>query len=151
MFRELSLWARDKGVFITGSLAILFLILLAFYLQYSRTQLKLARDAQSQLSGLLINAQDKERSRLAAELHDDFSQRVAMLRLGLEKLPASNDGAKQQLEELKESATELGDDLRTLSHRLHSSTVQILGLNAELRALCKEFASRQKIHIEFFF
>jgi signal transduction histidine kinase len=54
------------------------------------------------------------------------------------------------LEELKESATELGDDLRTLSHRLHSSTLQILGLDAGLRALCKEFSSRQNIHIEYF-
>jgi signal transduction histidine kinase len=60
------------------------LTLLTIYLLFKQKQLKRARKTQEQLSGRLINAQEKERSRLAAEIHDDFSQRLALLALGLE-------------------------------------------------------------------
>src|SRR6516225_8051011 len=131
-FRELSLRERGKTIWISVLVTILSLAALAVYLQYSRSQLRVARDAQLQLSGLLINAQEKERSRLAAELHDDFSQRVALLVYGLgdavDHLRASPDAVREKLEALLESTKELGDDLHTVSHRLHSSTLESLGL-----------------------
>ena len=106
-----------------------------------------------QLSGLLINSQEKERSRLAAELHDDFSQRLALLALGLENaeeaLPDSPRSAKQQLHELLNSASEIGADIHTVSHRLHSATLENLGLVSGIDALCKEFNDRHGIEIDF--
>ncbi len=153
IFRELSVWERTKRIWISGLLIILALSLLATYLQYSRAELKKSRDTQVQLSGHLIKAQEKERSRLASELHDDFSQRVALLAFGLqntaETLPDSPDGLKQTLDEFRQSVCELGDDLHTLSHRLHSSTLDALGLVAGLRSLCREFGGRQGIDVDF--
>jgi signal transduction histidine kinase len=106
-----------------------------------------------QLSGHLIKAQEKERSRLASELHDDFSQRLALLALGLqntaETLPDSPDALKQTLDEFSQSVSELGEDLHSLSHRLHSSTLDTLGLVAGLKALCGEFGAKQGIEIDF--
>jgi signal transduction histidine kinase len=106
-----------------------------------------------QLSGRLIDAQEKERSRLAAELHDDFSQRLALLALGLENaseaLPDSPRTAKQQLQELINSASELGADIHTVSHRLHSATLESLGLVPGVSSLCKEFTDRHGIEIDF--
>jgi signal transduction histidine kinase len=152
IFREFSLWERAKRIWISGLLIILCLSLLAAYLQHGRVQLKKSRDAQLQLSGLLINAQEQERSRLASELHDDFSQRLALLALQLgdaaKSLPEP-DALKQRLEELKLSTSELGGDLHTVSHRLHSSTLDTLGLVKGLRALCREFNARQGIEIDF--
>ena len=85
-----------------------------------------------QFSGHLIDAQEKERSRLASELHDDFSQRLALLAFGLqntaETLPDSPDAMKQTLDEFRHSVIELGDDLHNLSHQLHSSILDTLGL-----------------------
>ncbi len=122
-------------------------------LQFSRRQLKQARESQLQLSGLLINAQEMERRRLASELHDDFSQRVALLALGLENaseaLPDSSETSKRQLNELFDSASELGADLHTVSHRLHPSALESLGLAPGVDALCKEFSSRQDIQVDF--
>jgi signal transduction histidine kinase len=101
----------------------------------------------------LINAQETERRRLASELHDDFSQRLALLSLGLENasesLTISTGAAKQQLDELYKSASELGADLHTVSHRLHPSGLESLGLATGLSALCKEFTARQGIAIAF--
>jgi signal transduction histidine kinase len=104
-------------------------------------------------SGKLINAQEQERSRLAAEIHDDFSQRLALLALGLEKaeeaISSSPVEALKQVHSLLNSASEIGADLHTLSHRLHSSTLEALGLVPGVAAFCKEFASQQGIEIDF--
>jgi signal transduction histidine kinase len=153
LFREISVWERTKGIWISGLLIILSLALLATYLHYSRTELKKSRDTQVQLSDHLIDAQEKERSRLASELHDDFSQRLALLAFGLqntaETLPDSPDTLKQTLDEFRQSVSELGDDLHSLSHRLHSSTLDTLGLVIGLRSLCREFGARQGIEVDF--
>jgi len=153
LFREPSVWARTKWLWITTLLVILALSTLAAYLNHSRGQLQLAKDAQLHLSALLIDAQDKERSRLAAELHDDFSQRVALLVLGLQdargKLPSMKDAVEENLKELEESIVRLGDDLHSVSHRLHSYTLARLGLVSGVGRLCREFAAHQGIEINF--
>ena len=153
IFRELSVWERSKWIWMTGILIILSLSLLATYLQHSRAELKKSRNTQVQLSGHLIQAQEKERSRLASELHDDFSQRLALLALQLqntaETLPDSPDPLKQTLDEFRQSVSELGGDLHSLSHRLHSSTLDNLGLVTGLRSLCREFGARQGIEVDF--
>lgn len=153
LFREVSVWERAKWLWVGGLATILGLIAIATYLQINRRKLKLARDAELELSGLLINAQEKERSRLASELHDDFSQRVALLALGLENaselVQEAPDKAMQKLQGLMDSTGELGADLHTVSHRLHSSTLEKLGLTAGLSALCREFSAQQGIEIDF--
>jgi len=151
MLREPSLWERNKGSGVTVLAIILGLSALAAYLQHSRKQLKVARDRQMQLSGMLINAEEQERSRVASELHDDFSQRLAILALGIESAdeatPSSLPDLHKQLRELISSISELGADLHTLSHRLHSSTIESLGLVPALTALCKEFSAQQGVSI----
>lgn len=105
------------------------------------------------LSGQLITAQEKERSRLASEIHDDFSQRIALLALGLENaeeaFATSPDEAARQMHILLNSASEIGADLHTLSHRLHSSTLERLGLVPGVSTLCKEFAIQHGAEVDF--
>ncbi|HSY99033.1 MAG TPA: ATP-binding protein [Terriglobales bacterium] len=153
LFRSPSFWQRTKWMWVAASLATLFLGLCGFYLRFSWRQLKLAKDRQLGLSGMLITAQEKERSRLASEIHDDFSQRLALLALGLENaeesIGTSPGEAVQQVHDLLNSASEIGADLHTLSHRLHSSTLEALGLVPGLSALCKEFGSQQRIEVDF--
>jgi signal transduction histidine kinase len=107
VFREPSLWERYKWTWATVLAIILGLSALAAYLQYSRKQLQLAKKRERQLSGMLIDAEEQERSRLAAELHDDFSQRLALLALGLENaaeaIRVSPSEASQKLHELVNS------------------------------------------------
>jgi signal transduction histidine kinase len=153
LFREMSVWERTRRIWASGLLIILALSLLATYLQYSRTELKKSRDTQVQLSGHLIKAQEEERSRLASELHDDFSQRLALLGCELqitgETSPSTPETLKQKLDELRQSVNELNNDLHTASHRLHSSALDTLGLVAALKALCREFGAKQGIEVDF--
>lgn len=153
MFREPSLWERTRWIWTTSLAIILGLCVLTAYLLYNRNQLESAKDRQQQLSGMLISAAEKERSRLASELHDDYSQRLAVLSLGLEnlaeRLPPLSEDAGQQIQDLVDSASELGADFHTLSHRLHSSTLEKLGLVTAASALCKEYGAQNGFEIEF--
>ena len=153
LYREPTLWERARWTFLAGLLAILTLATLTGYLLFKQKQLKLAREEHSRLSGMLITAQESERSRLASELHDDFSQRLAILALDLETaaemIPESPHEAGLQLHRLWNSASEIGADLHTLSRRLHPSTLENLGLVPGVRALCREFAAQQGIHVDF--
>ncbi len=153
LFRKPSIWQQNKRTVLSGLLIIAGLGLLVIYLLFERKQLERARKAQEQLSGLLINAQELERSRLAAEIHDDFSQRLAVLSLGLEtaaeQISETTPETNRQMQELMESASELGADLHTLSHQLHSSTLERLGLAAGVGSFCKEFNAQHGTQVAF--
>ncbi len=153
LFRHPTLWEQHQQTVFIGLLVIVGLSLLTVYLLFERKQLDAARNEQVRLGGMLINAHEDERARLASELHDDFSQRLAVLSLGLEtaaeSVPGSSAEANRQLHELMNSAGEIGADLHTLSHRLHSSTLERLGLAAGVAAFCKEFTAQQGIQVVF--
>jgi signal transduction histidine kinase len=117
------------------------------------TNRKQAEEERLELSGRLIDMQEKERSRLARELHDDFNQRLAVLAIDLERaaqtISDSPAGISQRLHELWNRAREIGTDLHSLSHRLHSSTLESLGLVFAVSSLCGEFAEQQDIQVDF--
>jgi signal transduction histidine kinase len=117
------------------------------------TERKLAEDALASLSGQLIEAQEDERKRIARELHDDYNQRLAMMAIDLQRLAEnigdSSPDAAQQLYELFNRVSEVGADLHSLSHSLHSSTLESLGLVAGVKGFCKEFAEQQGIQVDF--
>jgi signal transduction histidine kinase len=117
------------------------------------TERKAAEEALTSLSGRLIEAQEEERHRIAREIHDDYNQRLAVLAIDLEELAESvgqpNVDARQRLHELWNCVSELGADLHALSHRLHSSTLESLGLVAGVRAFCEEFTDQQEVEVVF--
>ena len=114
---------------------------------------KLAGERLTSLSGKLIEAQEEERKRIARDVHDDYSQRLAMLAIDVENLAAmlgdSSQESKQELHEFYERISELGADMHSLSHQLHSSTLASLGLVAGVRAFCEEFEVIEKIQVDF--
>ena len=142
-------WRRTKSKWLAAAAIAGCLSALARYVR-----LKRRRDRQLELGGMLIRAQERERSRIASEIHDDFSQRLAVMALELENaeeaIGVSPDEAVRQVHNILNSASELGADLHTLSHRLHSSTLERLGLVPGVTALCKEFAVQQGVKIDLF-
>jgi signal transduction histidine kinase len=105
------------------------------------------------LSGRLIDAQEEERKRIAREIHDDYNQRLAVLANDLEELAEHNGGSPvgpgQRLHQLWNGVSELAADLHHLSHSLHSSTLENLGLVAGVKAFCGEFADQQQMQVHF--
>ena len=101
----------------------------------------------------LINAQEEERRRIARELHDDFGQRVALLALDLEQLRRERSRSRKHVDERLQSLLErtrhLATDIRRLSHELHPSILEYLGLVPAIRQFCSELSRRYGIQIDF--
>ena len=117
------------------------------------TERKHAEDTLHGISSRLIEAQEEERTRIARELHDDFSQRMALLAVELDRLrhdiPEFHGDALQRMDKLKKHTLEIGSDIQALSHELHSSKLEYLGLVPAMRGFCEEFAEKQKLKIDF--
>jgi PAS domain S-box-containing protein len=117
------------------------------------TERKKAEETLHDLTGRLIAAQEEERARIARELHDDFSQRLALLGIGLgqlwKKLPASAVEDRASVLEMLAATREVSTDLHTLSHQLHSSRLEHVGLVSALHGLCKELSEKYKMQIHF--
>jgi PAS domain S-box-containing protein len=116
------------------------------------TQRRLAEAALASVSGKLIEAQDQERSRIARELHDDIGQRIALLAIELAQLqqsPANSSELPRRIGQLQKSTSEIAADIQSLSHELHSSRLQYLGIAAAIRGFCKEFGEQQEVEIDF--
>ena len=116
------------------------------------TDRKLAETALANVSRRMIEAQEQERTRIARELHDDIGQRLALLATNLPQLhqgPPDLPGVRSLVGELKNQISEIATDIQSLSHRLHSSKLEYLGLATAMRGFCKEFGEQQKVEIDF--
>jgi signal transduction histidine kinase len=117
------------------------------------TDRKAAEAALASVSRRLIEAQEQERTRIARELHDDISQRLALLTIELERLlEASPDlpfETRSRMGELRDRSAELASDVQSLSHELHSSKLEYLGMAPAMRSLCHELSRQQRVEIVF--
>jgi signal transduction histidine kinase len=105
-----------------------------------------------QLAGRLITAQEDERSRIGRELHDHVSQRLGILAIKIDQLrlsPGTGSTMAPALDELRQQTSEITDDIHSLSHRLHSSMLDHLGVVPALQRLINECAQRYTIPIAF--
>jgi signal transduction histidine kinase len=117
------------------------------------TEHKLAEEALSQVSRRLIEAQEQERTRIARELHDDIGQRLALLAIKLQQFhlnsPDLSPEGRSHTGELWKQTIGIATDIQSLSHELHSSKLQHLGIAAAIRGFCKEFGEQQNVEIDF--
>ena len=116
------------------------------------TDRKAAEEVLRTVSRKLIDAQEKERKRIARELHDDINQRLAMVAIELQQLDSSpffQTKRHERIERLLRRTTEISSDLQALSHELHSVTLEHLGLAAAMRSFCNDLARHQKVKVEF--
>ena len=117
------------------------------------TERKLAEKTMSSLSRRLIEAQDQEDTRLARELSDDLSQRMALVTISLglfeRSVPDLPSQAREQLHSISEVAAEVSSSIRDLSEQLHPSMLDILGLVPSVRSLCGEFSDQHNLQVHF--
>lgn len=117
------------------------------------TERKQAEEVLSTFSRRLIEAQEDERARIARELHDDINQRIALLAVNLSTVAAdistSKERAKLGITEACEYLQEIGIDIQAVSHRLHSSRLEHLGLEGAAAGFCKELSGQQNVDVDF--
>jgi len=109
------------------------------------------REELRMLAARLMTAQDDERRRIARDLHDDLSQKLAYLAMDIGKL-ATKPYPPEVLAELRlvqRRAAEASENVRRISHELHPSILEDIGLEAAVEQYCEEFEKRSGIATHF--
>jgi PAS domain S-box-containing protein len=117
------------------------------------TEQKLAEEALSSISRRLIDAQEQERSRIARELHDDINQRLALVAVGLDRqrgdLRSTTRQMRSAMGKAIEQISDIVSDVHMMSHRLHSSKLDTVGLAAAAAGFCRELSKQQNVEVDF--
>ena len=115
------------------------------------TERRQAEEALARINQRLLDAHDEERTRIARELHDDLSQRLAVLQITLSTLlrdtPASE--IRLPIQEVRDAVGDLAKDVRDFSHRLHPARLQYLGIVRAAAALCGEVGAQHDVQVSF--
>lgn len=155
-FREPMVWEQYRWYIASAAAfctlqAIFIVVLLVNGRRLSRAHAERhrAEKAAHELGGQLINAQEEERSRLARELHDDVTQRLALLAIdaGREERTSSGPGGTA-MRRMREGLVRLSEDVHALSYRLHPSILEDLGLIEALKSECERFSRACSIRLE---
>jgi len=111
---------------------------------------KQADQMAREFGGRLLQAQEAERARLARELHDDITQRLARLAIDAGRVEPKRDGAafSETMRNVRDGLVRLSEDVHSLSYRLHPALLEDLGLADALRAECERFTRQEAIPVE---
>lgn len=107
------------------------------------------------LAGRLISAKEEELRRLSRELHDDLTQRLAVLAIEAGKLElyfleeSLPPESIQKVSKIKEQLIKISEDIHRISRQLHPTILDDLGLVRAIEAECKALSKREGIEIIF--
>ncbi|MCR9293472.1 MAG: histidine kinase [bacterium] len=160
-YSEPTLWDR-YGVYlvgIAGTVILQTLVITALVINRSRRMraeesLLASRGRAQELAGKLLSAQEDERRRLARELHDDLTQRLAAAAIAAGKLEhqaASSNASPEslkQLKHLKQDLINISQDVHRVSRQIHPAILDDLGLADALRSECDRLSKSKQIQVK---
>jgi PAS domain S-box-containing protein len=116
-------------------------------------RLRKGEEELSALAGRLISAQEAERSRFARELHDDFTQRLAVLAIDAGTLELQHEAGPPQVREklgiMKVGLVKISQDIHDLSRQLHPSILEDLGLIKAVESECARLSRKEGLDVRF--
>ena len=120
-------------------------------LSASQARLRKSHNQVRTLLGRLIDIQEAERRRISRELHDDLNQKIATLCLQISRVkrnvPAEHSDLILELEQLRETANGLTDEVRKISHQLHPAVLEHLGLVTALESYIGSVREEEQIDV----
>lgn len=144
-FRVPSLWEQYRIPIVLGAAVFLFQVGLITALLFQHSRRRHAEKEAIGMSGRLLTAHEDERRRLARELHDDLTQRLASLAVAAGSLEESAGAAAAAI---RKNLARLSEDVHAMSYRLHPSVLDDLGLVEALRAECDRVAQSGAVRVE---
>jgi signal transduction histidine kinase len=143
-------WTLYQWPIASGLAAIVVLAALVVALNLHRVRRRAAEREVRNLSRRLLTASEEERRWLARELHDDVAQRLARLAIDASRLEREGLASTQSAElgSMREAIASLSADIHALSHHLHPSLLDHLGVAEALRAEAERFSRVEAIAVE---
>ncbi len=147
-FRDPTVWDQYKVQILVTIAVLLLQAGLIQWLLYEHRKRLSSEVAAHDLSGRLIYAQEEERSRLARELHDDVSQRLASLAIDAGREERKAAIPADAMRTMREGLVRLSEDVHSLSYRLHPSILADLGLREALKSECERFSQTSSLRLD---
>ncbi|MGO8829684.1 MAG: ATP-binding protein [Steroidobacteraceae bacterium] len=149
-FKPPSLWDEHRVLIMTAMAILVLQAALLIGLAWQRIRRRRAEEETQTLTGRLISAHEDERRRLARELHDDITQRLAGLAIDATKLPGGDLSASENdaRRSIRRGLVQLSEDVHDLSYRLHPSVLDDLGLVEALKAECNRIARSETVQVD---
>jgi signal transduction histidine kinase len=146
-FRPPSMWNVYRGPLLTGLAVVALQAALIGGLLVHRSRRRIAEEEARALARRLLTAHEDERRKLARELHDDLSQRLARLSIDAARVERSipDSLAKESARTMRSDLSRLSEDVHALAYQLHPSVLDDLGLNEALKVECEQFSRRESI------
>jgi signal transduction histidine kinase len=144
-FRPPSLWQEHRLLILAGAAILLLQAMLITALLFQRVRRRRAEKEAAGLSGRLLTAHEDERRRIARELHDDLTQRLARLSVDAFHVERNAGAGASQM---RRDLVRLSEDVHALSYRLHPAVLDDLGLVEALRAECDRVAQHGELRVE---
>ncbi|MBV9311718.1 MAG: hypothetical protein JOZ73_12865 [Solirubrobacterales bacterium] len=104
-------------------------------------------DERRESSARALAAQERERLRIARELHDEIGQTLTAVALRAEHASSNSDSDAGELAQLAEIVQHTLQDLRRISRELRPETLDELGLVNALISLCERVGQRKGLHV----
>jgi two-component system, NarL family, sensor kinase len=135
--------------------AVLLLLSLIFYLLYNRSRYK-QKTAAAQLMAEekllrlkeVVQAEEKERQRIARELHDGVGHLLSSAKLNLSVIEEQDDETKTAVENSMKIIDEALEETRTISHNLMPSALTELGFIAAIQQLARKINRAGKVKVK---
>lgn len=148
-FREPTVWERYKSYLLTVVVIVLLQSALIAGLFWQRLRRRRAERESASLGGRLLMVHENERRRVARELHDDVTQRLAALAIEATRMEGSHRVSDQASRSIREGLIKLSEDVHSLSYRLHPSVIEDLGLIEALKAECDRVTRAEAVTVRF--
>ena len=149
LFRPPTMWEQHKQIVLAAVALLVVQSGLIVALVAQRSRRRRAEGESSALSGRLLTVHEDERRRLARELHDDVTQRLARLAIDAARLESGQSmSTSNQRPTVHADLVRLSDDVHALSYRLHPSILDDLGLEEALKAECEHVARQGDVRVD---
>ncbi len=149
-FRKPTVWEQYRSYLVAGISVLLLQSALIAGLFWQRLRRRRAELEMASLSGRLLMVHENERRRVARELHDDVTQRLAALAIEATRIDKPHEGsADDAIRSIREGLIKLSEDVHALSYRLHPSVIEDLGLVEALRAECERISRSGAVAVRF--
>jgi signal transduction histidine kinase len=149
-FREPTVWEQYTAYLVVGATVVLLQSALIAGLFWQRLRRRRAELEIASLGGRLLMVHENERRRIARELHDDVTQRLAVLAIEATQIEGPHQvSADDATRSIRDGLVKLSEDVHALSYRLHPSVIEDLGLVEALRAECDRVSRSGAVAIQF--
>jgi signal transduction histidine kinase len=150
-FKRPSIWDEHRVAVVAATIALFVQAVLIAGLLIQRAHRRRAEREAQHLGGRILTVQEDERRRLAREMHDDVTQRLASLAIDTAKVQSilGSPATARPLDAIRQRLVTLSKDVHALSYRLHPSVIDDWGLVAALKAECNRVTLQEPIRVDF--